>query len=338
MNSIKPTAIIVVLVWTTLFSFRDAAAQQAAWPQWRGPDGTGVASTGNPPIDWSETKNVKWKVKLPGLGHSSPVVSNDTIFLTTAIPIGEKLPARYSGAPGAHDNSPITQRQKFATIAIQLADGKTKWQTDLHEALPHEGGHYTASLASASPVTDGEHVIAHFGSHGTYALDTDGKVVWQKQLGRMQSKHGHGEGSSPALFGDTVVINWDHEGTSFIVALHKATGEELWRKQRDEVTSWASPLILTHDGNQQVIVCGTTRVRAYDLKTGETIWECGGLSANVVATPVAANGMVFVGSSYEKRSMFAIKLEGANGDITGTKHVLWSRRDRTPYVLSLIHI
>lgn len=336
MDGLKPIATVVVLVWTTVFSIAPAVAQQAAWPQWRGPDGTGVASVGDPPTEWSETKNVKWKIKLPGLGHSSPVVAEATIYLTTAIPIGDKLPPRYSGAPGAHDNQPITQRQKFATLAINLSDGTTTWQTDLQEALPHEGGHYTASLASASPVTDGTHIIAHFGSHGTYALDKYGKIVWQKQLGRMQSKHGHGEGSSPALHGDTVVINWDHEGASFIVALNKATGEELWRKQRDEVTSWASPLILTHDGKKQVIVCGTTRVRAYDLKTGQTIWECGGLSANVVATPVAANGMVFVGSSYEKRSMFAIKLEGAKGDITDTKNVLWSRRDRTPYVPSPI--
>lgn len=306
------------------------------WPAWRGPTGTGVAASGSPPIVWSETENIKWKTEIPGLGHSSPVVAGGLIFLTSAIPVGEKLAPKYSNAPGAHDNLPISQRQEFVALAVNRKDGNIVWSTKLHEALPHEGGHQTASLASASPVTNGQYVVAHFGSYGTYCLDFDGKVIWKKSLGRMHSKHGHGEGSSPALFNSTVVINWDHEEQSFVVALDIKSGKELWRVPRDEVTSWSSPLIVTHDGTQQVIVCGTTRVRAYDLADGRVIWECGGLSANVVATPVAADGMVYVGSSYEIRSMFAIRLAGAKGDITGTHAVVWSRRDRTPYVPSPI--
>lgn len=306
------------------------------WQQWRGPDGTGVAANATPPTSWSEKENVRWKTKLKGLGHSTPIVSGNRIFITEAIPIGEKLKPKYSGAPGAHDNLPISQRHQFALVCYSLDDGKQLWSKPLHEALPHEGGHYTASLASASPVTDGKHVIAHFGSFGTYCLTHDGKLVWSKSFGPMQTKHGHGEGSSPVLHGDTVVINWDHEGKSFIVALDVASGDQRWKIDRDEVTSWASPLVLIHDGKPQVIVCGTTRVRAYGLKTGDVIWECGGLSANVVATPVAADGMVYVGSSYEIRSMMAIKLAGAKGDITGSKNVVWSRRVRTPYVPSPI--
>ena len=304
------------------------------WPQWRGSLGTGVSSQAKPPVQWNEKKHVRWKTRLPGMGHSSPIVWRGNIFLTTAQPVGDKLPPRYSGAPGAHDNVPVSQRHAFVALCIDRISGKVLWEKSLHEALPHEGGHFSGSLASASPVTDGKVVVAHFGSHGTFALDFEGQVLWSKFLGLMNSKHGHGEGSSPAIAESTVVVNADHEGQSFITALDAITGEEKWRKPRDEVTSWASPLIVRHAGRHQVIVCGTTRVRAYDLQNGEVIWECGGLSANVVATPVAADGMVYVGSSYEIRSMFAIKLDGATGDITGSDHVVWKRRDRTPYVPS----
>ncbi len=309
-------------------------AEPSHWPQWRGPMGTGAASGAEPPINWSETENVRWKVALPGRGHSTPVVWSDRIFVTTAEPFGDKLPPRTSGAPGAHDNLPVTQRHRFVLLCIRRGDGKTLWRRDLHEALPHEGGHNTASLASASPLTDGEHVFAFFGSHGLFCLDLNGTPVWNKQLGRMNSKHGHGEGASPALYKQTLIVNWDHEGQSFVVALDKSTGRELWRVKRNEVTSWASPIVVEHEGHPQVIICGTDRVRAYDLKTGKTIWQCGGMSANIVATPVAGDGMVFAGSSYEKRALLAIHLAGATGDITGTDRVAWRRIRGTPYVPS----
>ena len=184
-----------------------ACGEQTNWPQWRGPLGTGVAPESSPPTEWSEAKNIKWKTELTGLGHSSPIVWGNQVFLTTAVPVGEKLPPKYSGAPGAHDNVAVTQRHEFVAFAVNRDDGSIAWETTLHEDLPHEGGHHSASLASASPVTDGEHVIAHFGSHGTYCLDTNGKLIWTKNFGRMRSKHGHGEGSSPAMFGAIVVVN-----------------------------------------------------------------------------------------------------------------------------------
>lgn len=325
--------------WSILFSCfvlpTFLMADDAPWPQWRGPHGTGVAAAGaDPPTHWSEEQNIRWKTKLPGLGHSSPVVTTDVVLLTTAIPFGESQTPRYSGAPGAHDNLPVSRKHRFVVLGLDRKRGTELWRTTVREALPHEGGHYTASLASASAITDGTHVFAYFGSYGLHCLSLAGEKVWSKDLGTMHTKHGHGEGSSPALWDDTIVVNWDHEGQSFIAALNKLNGDERWRKKRDEVTSWASPLIVTHAGRQQVIVCGTSRVRGYDLRNGDVLWECGGLSANVVATPVFANGIVYVGSSYEIRSMFAVRLEGAKGDITGSDHVLWQRRERTPYVPS----
>ena len=307
---------------------------QKYWPQWRGPAGTGSAEEANPPFQWSEIKNIRWRVEIPGRGHSTPIIWKDQVFLTTAIPTGTKLPPRYSGAPGAHDNLPVTQKQRYVILSINREDGKTRWEKTLQEALPHEGGHNTASLASQSPVTDGQHVFAFFGSRGVYCLDMEGRLVWKVNLGIMKSKHGHGEGSSPILHGDTLVINWDHEGDSFLVALDKNTGKERWRVRRDEVTSWATPIVVEHAGSPQLIVSGTSRIRSYNLATGRVIWECGGLSANIVCSPVAGHGMVFAGSSYEKQVMMAIELEGASGDITDSDKVRWSRIRGTPYVPS----
>jgi outer membrane protein assembly factor BamB len=165
-------------------------------------------------------------------------------------------------------------------------------------------------------------------------LDWDGAVVWEKDLGDMHSKHGHGEGASPALYGDTVIVNWDHEGPSFIVALNKRTGAELWKRERDEVSSWSTPIVVQHKGKSQVIVSATGRIRSYDLITGDVIWECGGLSHNVVASPVSAMGVVYAGSSYDTRALLAIRLDGARGDITGSEQVVWTSESYTPYVPS----
>ncbi len=272
---------------------------------------------------------------LSGKGHSTPVVWNDRIFLTAAVPFGPPLKEpRYSGRPGAHDNLPVTHRHKYVALALNRRDGKTLWQKTLSEGLPQEGGHITASLASASPVTDGEHVFAFFGSQGLFCLDLDGDLKWKVNLGDMQTKHGHGEGSSPVLYGETLVLNWDHEGKSFVVAFDKRTGEERWRSPRDEVTSWGTPIVVEHEGKPQVVISGTDRVRGYDLASGKVVWECGGLANNIVASPVAGDGMVFVGSSYEKRVLLAIRLSGARGDITGTDRVAWLRMRGTPYVPS----
>jgi len=304
------------------------------WPQWRGPLATGVSPDGDPPIEWSETKNVRWKVALPGKGHASPIVWKDRVFVAVAIPFGKPGKPVPDDAPGAHDNAPVTRKHEFALLALDRKTGKQVWRKSLRRALPHAGAHRSASLASASPVTDGEHVFAFFGSNGLYCLDMDGNLVWQKDLGVMKVKHGHGEGASPVLSGDTLAVNWDHEGDSFVVALDKRTGDERWRAAREEVTSWSSPIVVEHAGRRQLIVAGTKRVRAYDLADGKVLWECGGLSHNIVASPVAGDGVVYVGSSYERRTMLAIKLEGAKGDVTDTDNVLWSRHRRTPYVPS----
>ena len=224
-------ALVQALLCTDPLAAEDILAQ---WPQWRGPLQTGEAPLADPPVEWSETKNVAWKKTLPGIGHSTPIVWNQHVFVTAAIPYGDELPPVPVTAPGAHDNVPVTQRHKFVVTAFDRRSGETRWQRTVADVLPHEGGHYTGSLASASPVTDGELLIASFGSRGIFCLDFDGNVLWQVNLGTMQSKHAHGEGSSPVLDGDTLVVNWDHEGASFVVALDRKTSRQLWKLDREE--------------------------------------------------------------------------------------------------------
>lgn len=305
------------------------------WPQWRGPLGTGVAPHANPPVEWSEHRNVRWKRPLPGKGHSTPVVWGDRVFVTAAEPVGIALPPKYSGARGGHDEAPITHRQRFVVLAMDRGDGALAWERVVREELPHQGGHRTASLASPSPVSDGGRLFVAFGSWGLYCLDLDGKVVWETDLGQLETLHGHGEGSSPALHGDTLVVNWDHEGESFVVAFDKRTGQVRWRTPRERASSWTTPIVVEHNGEAQVIISGSQRVRGYGLAGGALLWECSGLSVeNVVSSPVAGLGLVFSGSTYDRPGMLAIRLDGAAGDITHTPQVAWRRSRGAPYVPS----
>jgi outer membrane protein assembly factor BamB len=176
-------------------------------------------------------------------------------------------------------------------------------------------------------------VFAYFGSGGLHALDLKGNVKWQKQLGQARTKNSFGEGSSPALHGDVLVVNWDHEGEDFIVAFDKNTGKELWKQPRDEDTTWGTPLIVTHGGRAQVIVNASKKTRSYELATGKELWSVGPLTANVIPTAVAGHGMVYSMSGFRGAALFAVKL-GQSGDLTGTDAIAWSRNRDTPYVPS----
>ena len=324
-------AIVSLLVMGTLATTLVAAD----WPQWRGAAGTGVAPDATPPLTWSETKNLRWKTAVPGLGHSSPVVAGGRVFLTSAVEVGEAVAPVYDNAPGSHDNKGVSHTHSFRVLAISLATGRIEWDREVARSFPHEGGHVTGSLASNSPVTDGEAVYAFFGSRGLYCLSCDdGSLRWKKDLGRLTTHHAHGEGASPALYGETLVVPWDQESGSCVYALDKKSGRQLWKCDREEITTWATPVVTVVGGAPQVVLSATTRIRGYDLATGREIWSCGGMSRNVIATPVAADGRIYCGCSYDVRAMIGINLEGAAGDITATDHVLWSTNQRTPYVPS----
>jgi outer membrane protein assembly factor BamB len=286
------------------------------WPQWRGPLASGVAPRARPPVEWSETKNVKWKVEVPGRGLSTPIVWGDQVVVTAAVP-GDK--------PGA---------LAFRVLSYARGDGKLLWNQAVREEVPHEGTHQDGSHASGSVVTDGERIYASFGSRGIHALDMTGRKVWEKDLGRMSIKMGFGEGSSPALHGDRLVVNWDHEGGSFIVALDTKTGKELWRVPRDERTTWATPFVVVQGGAPQVVTSGTNKVRSYDLGTGALVWEGPGLTPNAIPTPVSGDGLVYLTSGFRGNALLAVKLAAAKGDVTGTPAIAWRYDQDTPYVPS----
>lgn len=337
----------IVVIFVCLFTISVSAWTSEAspnidenWHQWRGPDSTGVAPHGDPPVEWSETNNVRWKIEIPGKGHSSPVIWENRIFVTTATETDSVVEQK----SGDDENIPDWQRgstkrtdkiHKFDVLAINRKDGSILWQKTVREELPHERTHSDGSWASNSPVTDGEYVYAFFGSRGLYCFDMQGKLIWEKDLGKMQIKLSFGEGSSPALYGDILVVNWDHEGDSFIVALNKKTGEEIWKLDRNEKTSWSTPLILEHGGKTHVIVSATNRVKSYNINTGEVLWEVGGMTGNVIPHPVYSNNIIYVMSGFRGNALLAINLDMASGDITDSDAIVWQYSEKeTPYTPS----
>ena len=173
---------LLTIIFLSTNAFGDSGESHRYWPEWRGPLSTGVAPHADPPVEWSETKNIRWKIPLPGRGHSTPIVWADRIFITTAVPYGDALDPRYSDAYGTHDNLPVTHPQKFVVLAVRRSDGRILWQRTVHRELPHDAGHVTGTLASHSPVTDGEHLFAYFGSYGLYCLDLDGELLWKTDM------------------------------------------------------------------------------------------------------------------------------------------------------------
>jgi outer membrane protein assembly factor BamB len=220
-------------------------------------------------------------------------------------------------------------------LSLDRKTGKIIWQKTARTAMPHEGYHRAyGSFASNSPVTDGKYVYASFGSRGIYAYDFNGKLIWEKDLGvQMKMRLAFGEGTAPLLFGDRLFVVFDHEGESFMVALDKRNGKELWRVSRNERSSWSTPLAVEHNGRTEIVVSATNRVRSYDPETGKVLWESGGLGANVIPVPVHQNGVVYVMSGYRDPKLMAIKL-GRQGDLTGSDAIVWSHTRGLAYTAS----
>ena len=306
------------------------------WHQLRGPLANGVSPSGDPPTRWSDTENIRWKAEIPGVGSSTPIVFSDRIFLLTAIETDRKVDTIPDPKDQPMRSFGITfpnRIHQFAVVCLDRATGKPVWQKTAIEELPHEGHHPDNDFASATPITDGKSLFVSFGSRGVFCFDVDGNLKWKKDFGDLSTRNSFGEGSSPALFGDTLVTTWDHDGKSFIVAQSAATGDVLWQKDRDEKSAWATPLILTHGGRTQVITNASNFVRSYDLASGEILWQCGGQVSNVIPSPVANDKLVYCMSGYRGSALFALPLD-ATGDITGTERIAWKLERGTPYVPS----
>ncbi len=384
------------------------------WPQWRGPASDGVAP-GELVTEWSEEKNVLWKVATPGSGTGTPIVWGGKIYLAAAINTGRNAEAgaetgaaatggfepgaqfvqapapedpdrrpprrrfnfdgplpdwmkeydkdsdgklneeeqeamraavreRFSGGGGRRrggggggggfgGGGQPTEVHQFVLLCYDLGSGEELWRKVAKEEVPHEGHHRDHGFASASPVTDGERLIVSFGSRGIFAFDMEGNKLWERDLGDMRTRAGFGEGASPALHGDVVVVPWDHEGDSFIVALNADTGDELWRKERDNATAWYTPLVVEFEGATQVVTASETQVCAYDLKSGDVIWRTEGLTGNVIPSPVTDGELVFAMSGFRGAKLRAIRL-GAKGDLSEGEGVVWTADEGTPYVPS----
>jgi outer membrane protein assembly factor BamB len=306
-------------------------AQAAEWPSWRGPTEDGVAAqSALPPLEWSETKNVRWKVELAGLGNSSPIVRGERLYLTSAIDLGglekgKPIPAQ-PGPPGAD------AAHRFLVLGLERASGKLAFETVVKEERPHEKGHVTGSHASASITLSGERLVAFFGSRGLFVLDLAGQVLWSKDLGDMTTLATFGEGSTPAVNGDSIVVQWDQEGPSFVAAFDLATGNERWRRARETDSSWGSPRIVRVGEREQVILTGSGTTRAYDMRTGEPIWTLGGMSKNPVNSPLVRDGLLFVMNNYEGEVIQAVELAAAKGKVDEEHGLVWSGKRGASYV------
>ncbi len=305
------------------------------WPQWRGPLANGFAPQADPPINWGPASNIRWKVAVPGQGESTPIVWGDRIFITTAIKTErqeEQPPAEVAEAPGGNpfNIERPTNYYQFVAQCYDRKDGKLLWQKVVQEAVPHEGHHKDHGYASPSPVTDGKFVYMSFGSRGIYCFDMDGNLQWERDLGDLNIYRFFGEATSPTLEGDTLLVNWDHEGDSFLYALDARTGKTKWQVPREPGTSWATPLVVKHEGRKQVVVNSNQKAAAYDFQTGDVIWECGGQTRAIIPCPVTYDGKVFLMSGYPESALFAVPLD-SKGDITGTDKIAWSRMSDTPY-------
>jgi len=302
-----------------------ALGGQEEWPQWRGPSGNGLASCGAP-TRWSDEENVRWAVALPGRGGSTPIAVAGRVLLTTAVSRAGTTEQDSEDGLVEHD---------FRALCFSQATGALLWERTLCTATPHEGHDPRyGSFASISPVTDGESVYVSFGSRGIYCLSLEGELLWEVALGlRMQVRGTRGEGSSPVLCGDQLVQLFDHEGPSLLVSLDKRTGRETWRVERDEATTWATPLAVELDGRRQLVVSGSKRVRGYAAETGRPLWECGGLGFNPIPTPVRFEDTALVMSGAQDPRLLSIEL-GGTGDLTGGERIRWSATRGLPYSTS----
>lgn len=285
-------------------------ASAGYWTRWRGPSGQGRVSGNGYPDTWSDTENVLWKQEVPGRGNSSPIVWDDRIFLTTA----------YDGG------------KRRSILCFRRSDGKRLWEVFAPEVKP-EKAHPKNGHASSTPTTDGQHVYAYFGNHGLLAVDFDGKVVWHRSLGSFNAFHG--TASSPLLYRDRLILVQDQRRASgsFILALDKQTGRELWRTPRTARVGWNSPIAVRVEKHDEIIFSGQKRVQAYDPETGKELWSARGNTTETIPTPVVGHNLIFC-SSGRAGPTLAIR-GGGSGDITDT-HIVWRTPKGSPFVPSPI--
>lgn len=299
------------MLWVLLLS-AVAALPHDHWPQFRGPEGAGIADDPRLPDRWSERENVVWKTDIPGLGWSSPVVWGDRVFVTSVTPMVEQEKPKIGIYLDGRRTTPPPGEHRWMVYCIDVETGRRLWEREVHRGEPKSARHLKNSFASETPVTDGERVYAYFGNVGVFAFDMDGTLLWSRPFGPFPTRTGWGTAASPIVHGDRLFIVCDNEEASFIVALDTKTGRQIWRVEREEKSNWATPHIWQHDGRTEIVTNASGRIRSYDLD-GQLLWEMGGASSIAIPTPVSRFGKVYVSSGYvqdENRPVFAIEPGG----------------------------
>jgi outer membrane protein assembly factor BamB len=313
------------------------------WPGWRGPGSLGVSLTKGIPAKWDPAKNIKYKVEVPGLGHSSPIVWGNRIFLTTAVNDDPAEADWQKGFPRV-DRKPDASEVTWKVLCYDRDSGKLLWERTAIRRKPVNQRHTKNSYASQTPATDGKYVFAFFADQGMYCYDYQGNLIWSRDLGSFTMRNGWGTGSSPVLYKDLVIQTCDQEtGKSFIVALDKKTGKPVWRTERDELSSWSTPYLYMGSPRAELIVNATRAIRSYDPQTGKLLWECRGPATSITTpTPTFADGLILVSSGFipePTRPVTAFR-PGANGDITlkagetKSDYIVWRQPAAAPYIPS----
>lgn len=315
------------------------------WPQWRGPGASGVSTEKNLPTEWSDTKNVRWKTAIPGRGHSSPIIWGKTIFLTTSIegPIAPGAKAVTHIRRGVEYRHPDSvggdHSYTIKVLCLDRETGKILWERTAYEGAVYDDRHRKNTFASGTPVTDGRYVWTLFDAEGVYCYDFDGKLVWKTSLGKF-AKMGMGNGMSPVLYENLLILQCDQEDGgpgSFITALDKLTGKEVWRVPRTQRKTWATPVLVRTPQRTELIASGAESTVSYDPATGKELWSSEGVVSHAIPSAVTGHGMVFVsgGSSGQPKLAIGIRL-GGSGNLKGTPYVVWKYNKGTAYVPSPI--
>jgi outer membrane protein assembly factor BamB len=328
-------------IWLGLAVSQLLSATEPSWPQFRGPNSQGVSPEKGLPFEWSNSKNIAWKASIPGSGHSSPIISGNRIFLTTAIE-GPVIPGakavRHSTKDGGEflhpDSVGADRHQVLRLLCFDLASGKLLWERVAYEGRVKDNRHKKNTFASPTPVTDGRYVYAYFGSEGLYCFDLDGKLVWQASLGLIATM-GIGVASSPVLYGDLVIVQCDQDNGqgSFVVAVKKANGRIAWKVARTALESWSTPLVVRHKNRDELIVNAREIVISYDPETGKEYWRMQGVGVNPAPSPVAGHELVFITAGAQEKRTVAVR-PGGTGDVTGSAHVVWRYDRGAPHVPS----
>ena len=322
------------------------SAEPVTWPGFRGPAAAGVADGVRLPDTWngSTGQNIAWKVEVPGLAHSSPIVWGDRLYLTSAISSRADAtfkPGLYGEGTASEDRTP----HKWVVLAIDRRTGRTLWQKTAYEGAPREKRHIKSTYANATPVTDGRTIVAFFGSQGLYAFDTSGTLRWKKDLGVLNAGayddpgYEWGTASSPILYKNLVIVQCDQQSGSFILAADLNTGKTVWKTERAELPSWGTPNVYAPAaGRAELVTNASNFIRGYDPETGVERWRLGGSSRITAPTPIFGKGLIIVASGRApERPIFAIR-PGASGDITppadleSTRAIAWHKTGRGSYM------